>query len=189
MADQVAPVPLPIEVGDTPKPERPTWNRETLSQFGTLGLPTLTTRIISRSIDLVITLFVGIAVTILEVVLGPDPLNAHVIGIADLAAVWLDHYGTEALHGVGAALLFSAIYNMLSGLRGGQTVGRGITGTILIRRDGQSLGRGRTMVRALLSVFSFAAFGAGYTWSLVDPMGRTWHDILTGTLIIKRPQS
>jgi uncharacterized RDD family membrane protein YckC len=44
---------------------------------------------------------------------------------------------------------------------------------------------GQTIVRFLASILSAALLGTGFLWSLVDSSNRTWHDILSGTRLVR----
>jgi uncharacterized RDD family membrane protein YckC len=61
-----------------------------------------------------------------------------------------------------------------------------LTGTVLVRRSGHRLGWLLLVTRSLLALVSLACFGAGYYWILVDPLHRTWHDRLVGTVVVQR---
>jgi uncharacterized RDD family membrane protein YckC len=44
---------------------------------------------------------------------------------------------------------------------------------------------GKTIVRFLASLLSAALLGAGFLWSMVDSRNRTWHDIVSGTRLVR----
>lgn len=67
----------------------------------------------------------------------------------------------------------------------GQTPGMVWANMRLITNDGHRPGLGRVLARHMLSYVSFLALGLGYAWCMVDRQGRTWHDILSGTKVVR----
>jgi uncharacterized RDD family membrane protein YckC len=68
----------------------------------------------------------------------------------------------------------------------GFTPGRWLAGIVLVHRKGLELSRGRLVIRTLLSLVSWASFGAGYFLPILDPYHRTFHDICCQTILVKR---
>lgn len=68
---------------------------------------------------------------------------------------------------------------------GGQTLGMKVWNLYLIKPDGKFIDWPTALKRYLAALISIAFFGLGFTWSLLDRRKRTWHDILTNTLIVK----
>lgn len=68
------------------------------------------------------------------------------------------------------------------------TVGGIVVGLRVVRTDGEPLQPVDAVVRALSSIFSFAALGIGCLWMLRDPEHQTWHDKLAGTWVVKVPR-
>lgn len=68
---------------------------------------------------------------------------------------------------------------------GGQTLGMKAWNLYLIKPDGKFISWPTAFKRYLAAIVSLACFGLGFTWSLLDSRNRTWHDMLTNTLIIK----
>ncbi len=69
--------------------------------------------------------------------------------------------------------------------RGGMTVGMRAW-RIRIEDDlGRKPSWGKTIIRFLASLLSAALLGAGFLWSLVDSENRTWHDIISGTRLVR----
>jgi uncharacterized RDD family membrane protein YckC len=62
-----------------------------------------------------------------------------------------------------------------------------IAGLQVLRTDGTSLGVGRSLARELAMVISGLPLGLGFAWAAWDPAERTWHDLLAGTIVKRRP--
>jgi uncharacterized RDD family membrane protein YckC len=143
---------------------------------------------VAWTVDALLVLGVGGSVAALEAVaFGDGPSGAKTPYMLDAAANWIAAYPEAALHGVIAAVLFGFGYALRTGKHRGQTVGRRLSGTILIRASGRELGWPLVIVRTVAGSLSLALFGAGFFWSIVDRRGRTWHDLLVGTVIVRRP--
>jgi uncharacterized RDD family membrane protein YckC len=64
---------------------------------------------------------------------------------------------------------------------GGQTLGMKSWKMQLIQTDGNALTWSVASIRFVFAMLSWAVFGLGFLWSLVDNRNRTWHDIASGT--------
>jgi uncharacterized RDD family membrane protein YckC len=69
--------------------------------------------------------------------------------------------------------------------QGGMTVGMRAWRVKIEDENGNRPGWGRSTIRFLASLLSAAATGIGFAWALVDSRNRTWHDILSGTRLIR----
>jgi len=83
-----------------------------------------------------------------------------------------------ALHLVGGAL-FTALFaatpgGLLTGLR------------VVAKKTGKKVGPARALIRAILSVPSLVVGGLGYLWSVVDGHRRALHDVVTGSVVVRR---
>jgi uncharacterized RDD family membrane protein YckC len=70
----------------------------------------------------------------------------------------------------------------------GATVGGMILGLRGVRPDGQPLGLGIAIVRALASLLSLVVLGLGFLWAAWDREGQTWHDKIAGTIVVRLPR-
>lgn len=68
---------------------------------------------------------------------------------------------------------------------GGMTLGMRAWRVRIESADGGLPGWGRCLARFLLSLLSAGAAGAGFLWSLVDRRQRCWHDLWSGTNLIR----
>ena len=69
--------------------------------------------------------------------------------------------------------------------KGGMTVGMRAWRVMVVDEGGSKPGWGRSILRFLVSLLSAAAAGAGFLWALGNPGRRTWHDILSGTRLVR----
>jgi uncharacterized RDD family membrane protein YckC len=69
---------------------------------------------------------------------------------------------------------------------GGMTVGMRAWKVRLVRGDGGVVSWPRCLLRFLAGLVSFAAFGLGIFWALLDKKNRSWHDLLADTILIKQ---
>ena len=88
---------------------------------------------------------------------------------------------------IGLTVLgLSAAQSLVFSQRGARTLGRRITGIIVVSADGLKLSWIRRWLRFPLACFSWGFGGLGILWVLIDPMHRSWHDIFTGTVEVPR---
>jgi len=71
---------------------------------------------------------------------------------------------------------------------GGQTVGMRAWRLVLRRRNGTAVGLGFATLRYFAAWVSGLALGLGFVWCLIDRDGLTWHDRLSGTMLVRRPK-
>ena len=113
---------------------------------------------------------------------APDPANPNLIERSDLGRL------------VGGVIVsinvfcVSFFYYGWFWTHGGQTLGMKAWKLYLIKPDGKFINWNTAFKRYLLSLVSWACLGLGFTWSLLDSRKRTWHDIMTNTLIVKAPE-
>ncbi|MFC1696530.1 RDD family protein [Pseudomonadota bacterium] len=69
--------------------------------------------------------------------------------------------------------------------KGGMTVGMRAWRVRIEDGNGNRPGWGRSSIRFLASLLSAAAAGAGFLWLLADSGKRTWHDMLSGTRLVR----
>lgn len=131
-------------------------------------------------------------------------LLAMVYDLLPLAALWMAtsavmlllRGGVRVTPGSAAAMvefvLLLAVtfaYLGLSWRRGGQTLGMRAWRLRLVNVDGSSPVPWRALVlRYLVAMVSLAAVGLGFFWSLFEPNRRTWHDLASGTVMVRMPK-
>jgi uncharacterized RDD family membrane protein YckC len=84
-----------------------------------------------------------------------------------------------------ALLAVTAAYFVLSWTRGGQTLGARAWRLRVTRVDGARITPLNALVRFAVGWISLLALGLGFLWSLIDAQGRTWHDIASGTRLVR----
>jgi uncharacterized RDD family membrane protein YckC len=67
----------------------------------------------------------------------------------------------------------------------GQTVGKQLTGVIVLEPDGHILSLHRSVVRVLYMFLSALPFGLGFLWAMWDRNQETWHDKLARTTVFQ----
>ena len=94
--------------------------------------------------------------------------------------------GTFAAWGeLGLMLLVGFAYFGLSWRRGGQTLGMRAWRLRLVSLRGDAPAWHQLGLRYLVAGVSLAAFGLGFLWALVDRERRTWHDLASGTAVVR----
>jgi uncharacterized RDD family membrane protein YckC len=84
-----------------------------------------------------------------------------------------------------AAILAFVYTTLFAFLFRGRTPGRRLLGIHLVDGTGAAPGPGRALLRAALSLVSFALFLSGFWLALFDRHGQTLHDKLTRTFVVR----
>lgn len=69
--------------------------------------------------------------------------------------------------------------------KGGMTVGMRAWRVRIETEEGGRPGWGKSVLRFLVSLASAAVAGIGFLWALWNPGKRTWHDLLSGTRLVR----
>jgi uncharacterized RDD family membrane protein YckC len=72
---------------------------------------------------------------------------------------------------------------------GGQTLGMRAWNIRLQNAAGGPVSWRQAAVRSAVAVVSAGAFGLGYAWILVDSRKRSWHDLASGTRVVRIDQA
>ncbi len=67
----------------------------------------------------------------------------------------------------------------------GQTIGKMIFGLRVVKADGQPLSFSRALTRTFAYVLSALPFFLGFFWSGFTSDKRSWHDFITGTIVVR----
>lgn len=70
-------------------------------------------------------------------------------------------------------------------VHGGQTLGMKTWKIQIKTVSGDNLTWHRAAIRFVAAIISWTFLGLGFLWALVDDKKRTWHDILSSTVLIK----
>jgi uncharacterized RDD family membrane protein YckC len=68
---------------------------------------------------------------------------------------------------------------------GGQTLGMRAWRLRLVSAEGGAIGWGRAAVRFVAAALALAPLGLGYWWAWIDHDRRCWHDVLSGTRVVR----
>jgi len=79
------------------------------------------------------------------------------------------------------AICVTLLYKFLWALSGGDTPGMAAVNLRLINFDGNRPSREERLLRAVVSIVSFASMGLGLLWCIFDEEKLTWHDHITKT--------
>ncbi|MEO1481335.1 MAG: RDD family protein [Myxococcota bacterium] len=139
--------------------------------------------LVAFATDALLLVGVGAAVTLSELALRQAVFEPSFWGFHDIAAEWLYVNSTEVQHGLIAAIVFGLLMAMRPG---GRTLGRVIAGTVLVRASGKPFSVAAWLLRLIGLMLSSAFLGLGFLWALFDPQYRTTHDVLAGTVSVRR---
>jgi uncharacterized RDD family membrane protein YckC len=79
----------------------------------------------------------------------------------------------------------AGLYFTVSWRRGGQTMGMRPWRLQVLRADGGRPELAALWKRYAVATLSLAAGGLGFLWSLVDGERRAWHDLASGTVLVR----
>ncbi|MBX2811422.1 MAG: RDD family protein [Myxococcales bacterium] len=154
-------------------------------QQPTVRIPPLWQRIGAIALDFILGALVTVQLA-LQTMMSVEDLPSSYAPDSWLMALAQTHVAISLALGAAIALTITNAVQILLG----RTLGQLIFGLRIIRTTtGMSSSRPRALVRCLLGTVGFLLFGAGYVWMLVDVRNRTWHDILTDTVIVQAAKS
>jgi uncharacterized RDD family membrane protein YckC len=67
---------------------------------------------------------------------------------------------------------------------GGETLGMRAWKLRLVSLDGLPIQGRQALIRSSVALLGASALGLGYLWVLLDPQGRAWQDIASGTRVV-----
>ncbi|MCU0505883.1 MAG: RDD family protein [Chloroflexi bacterium] len=97
--------------------------------------------------------------------------------------------------GIAAAFIFlgimtlvvTVLYFVLFWVKRGGTLGQTLLGMRIAREaDGAPIGWGTAIVRYVMMLISFWIFYLGVIWVAFEPRKRGWHDMVAGTVVVRR---
>jgi len=106
----------------------------------------------------------------LNLIFGEDNFNAEMLRSNPLYIAYL------------ASVM--AGFHILFWTRGGQTLGMKAWRLKVLRNDGQPLKLKDGLLRYFAAILSWAAFGLGFIWVLMDREGLAWHDRISKTRLV-----
>lgn len=128
---------------------------------------------ISRMVAAVIDLFI--------VAFAASPFAA-VIVLMD--GNWMDGRVSGAMLGFAVVVMF--LYQVTATALAGRTWGMSLVSLYIVEAErGRAPTTGQAMGRAIIYILSLASFGIGILYALFDSQGRTAHDHLSGTIVVR----
>ena len=95
--------------------------------------------------------------------------------------------GTAEKVGIFITLIVAVLDLVVMAGLTGKTVGKWTTGLRIERNDGRLPGIGRAVLRHLVGYpLSLLPFGLGFLIVAVSPTGRALHDLIAGTIVVRR---
>jgi uncharacterized RDD family membrane protein YckC len=88
-----------------------------------------------------------------------------------------------------ALFAVTTAYFVISWSRGGQTIGMRAWRIEVVAANGALLTWPRALLRFGVALVSLLVAGIGFFWSFIDRERRCWHDIVSGSLLRKRPRN
>lgn len=82
-------------------------------------------------------------------------------------------------------LLVVFAYFVICWKHGGMTLGMRAWKVCLVNKDHAAISWWQCILRFFVSLASLVLLGMGFIWALWDNQNRTWHDLATGTLVIR----
>jgi len=110
---------------------------------------------------------------------------AGVIGLALTGGALDPHRFAHRILVQALAAILCGGYFVVSWTRGGQTLGMRAWRLRVVRDDGALLGWPRALLRFVVGCISVATLGAGFGWAWIDRRGRTWHDRVAQTRVVR----
>lgn len=84
------------------------------------------------------------------------------------------------------AVILAVMNTILLPLFLGQTIGMLLTGIRIVKKDGSPVGIFAVLVRQTLGyILTLATFGLGFLLAAVNTSGRSLHDLLSGTTVVR----
>jgi uncharacterized RDD family membrane protein YckC len=96
-----------------------------------------------------------------------------------------DPFKTLLVPQIVANTLIKAFYFIYFHALTGQTVGKLAFGLKVVRRDGSTIGFGRSTVRYFGSFISMLFAGLGFIWIAFDGRKQGWHDKMAGSFVTR----
>lgn len=133
-----------------------------------------------------ILLAISSALAWLLALLVGDPVVLDQSFVLDRFAAWTAAHQAAGILLLSSCLVLGGVYAFYGTRRSGRTFGRLICGTVLIAKSGEPLGTLRAVLRALVVMILTPLAAMNFLFIVVDPLHRPLHDIIAGTIVVKR---
>ncbi|MBN1959713.1 MAG: RDD family protein [Deltaproteobacteria bacterium] len=154
-----------------------------------LKIPSFLRAGLAKAIDLSLVVAVAVITLIIQVLLWDVSFVSTGNTWLDRIAEWLNFNDEILINAIITAALFAAIYSAINALGSGQTLGRRVTDTVLVRQNGKPFSIWLAIIRSLIGFISVVLGGIGWFWSIVDPWHRSWPDKFMGSVVVCRHHS
>lgn len=84
------------------------------------------------------------------------------------------------------AFLSTVAFQCTAWALAGNTPGRLLAGVVLVHAQGRPISKARLILRNFVGAVSLGLFGMGYLLPIIEPSGRTLHDVVTSTVLVER---
>ncbi len=193
-ADLGMPTPLPIELPPPSLMPRPTAVRRATGRQERID-PRYGARVASASTWQIVLALLTDAALLLACSAGIAWIVGHFLEksvlldqafVLDRLSAWEEAHPMASTAGFIFLLLSGGLYAFFGARGSGRTLGRMLTGTVLISKSGIPLSTWRAALRAVLAILCTPLAAANHFYIFVDPLHRPLHDIMAGTIVVKR---
>lgn len=89
-----------------------------------------------------------------------------------------------------SALLFIVLFGFFAKFwtHSGQTLGMQVWGIRVQNADGSGISLLQALLRFMVSIASWLCVGLGFVWALFDKQNRSWHDLYSGSQLVRVPK-
>lgn len=165
--------------GDAPQPAGPAWRvpEEALGPAPRLEFGGFGARLVAYLVDGFIAGLLATAVAMLGIIV--------LVAGARTDSEFVSFIGVVVI--VAGVVVVSLAYFPWFWVHGGATPGMKLFDLRVVRDvDGGPVSGGQAVLRLVGYWISSAIFYLGFIWVLVDKRGRGWHDLLAGTVVVRR---
>lgn len=89
-----------------------------------------------------------------------------------------------------STLLFLVLFGFFATFwtRAGQTLGMQVWGIRVQNADGSRISLVQALLRFMIAIGSWLCVGLGFIWVLFDRQNRSWHDLYSGSQLVRLPK-
>lgn len=139
--------------------------------------------LLALAIDFLVVLGVGSALVLMEIGLAGTSFRSEFHAPLDIISEFFYWAQTPITHGA-IITTFSAM--LLTFFPQWRSPGQRVSGIVIVRKSGRPLSVTVLVLRGVAVVLTTASLGLGVLWSLFDPHGRCLHDLVAGTIAVRR---
>jgi len=89
-----------------------------------------------------------------------------------------------------SSLLLLALFGFFAKFwtHNGQTLGMQVWGIRVQNIDGSAISLSQALLRFVIAIASWLCLGLGFFWALYDKQQRSWHDLYSGSVLVRLPK-